>query len=135
MKVLLIDDDPVSHLINEKFISIATDDSELEIISYLKADEALDYILRYLRSNSPENLRIFLDLNMPDFNGWDFLNYLEELDDNKLSVFILTSSVSNIDRRKAREYTSVKKFLVKPLSIPLLKNIFIQRKELASERT
>ncbi|HSP12947.1 MAG TPA: response regulator [Salegentibacter sp.] len=135
MKVLLIDDDPVSHLINEKFISIATDDPELEIISYLKADEALDYILRYIRSNSPDSLRIFLDLNMPNFNGWDFLNYLEELDDNKLSVFILTSSVSNIDRQKARKYTSVKEFLVKPLSIPLLKNIFIQRKELASERT
>ncbi|WP_372919729.1 response regulator [Salegentibacter sp.] len=128
MKVLLIDDDPVSHLINEKFISIATEDPKLEIITYLKADEALNYTLQYLNSHSSEYLCIFLDLNMPDFNGWDFLNYLEELDDKKLSVFILTSSVSKIDRLKAREYTSVKKFLVKPLSIPLLKNIFPQTK-------
>lgn len=128
MKVLLIDDDPVSHLINEKFISIATEDPKLEIITYLKADEALNYTLRYLSSHSSEYLCIFLDLNMPDFNGWDFLNYLEELDDKKLSVFILTSSVSKIDKLKAREYTSVKEFLVKPLSIPLLKNIFPQTK-------
>lgn len=126
MKILLVDDDPIAHLINEKLISTAIDNPNLEIISFHKANEALAYNLQYLRSNSRENLYIFLDLNMPQFNGWDFLDVIEKFNDHKISIFILTSSIRKKDRAKAAKYKSVKAYLVKPLSIPLITKIFKQ---------
>lgn len=124
MKILLVDDDPVSHLINEKIISRTMNYPKLEIISFLKAKEALTYTLQHNRSNSQEDLYIFLDLNMPVFNGWDFLDGLEEFKVNKIFVFILTSSIYYKDRQKAEEYKSVKEFLVKPLCVSSINKIF-----------
>ncbi|WP_081212452.1 response regulator [Salegentibacter sediminis] len=126
MKILLVDDDPMAHLINEKLISAAMDDRNPEIISFYKANKALAFNLQHIRSNSLEKLYIFLDLNMPEFNGWDFLEGLKEFNDNKISVYILTSSISKTDRQKVAAYKFVKDYLVKPLSIPLITKIFNQ---------
>ncbi|MGY5851113.1 response regulator [Salegentibacter sp. F14] len=128
MKILLVDDDPVCHLINNKIISLTVDDPEITIIPFIKAREALAYTLSHVRSNSNARLNIFLDLHMPVFNGWDFLECIEGLNDQRISVFILTSSVSNADKDKAESYKSVKDFIVKPLSITTAAKIFCQEK-------
>lgn len=135
MKILLVDDDPMTHQINEKLIPLAINDTNLEIISFYKANKALAYNLQHIRSKPGEKLYIFLDLNMPNFNGWDFLDGLEEQNKYTVSVFILTSSISKIDRQRAKGYNSVKEFLIKPLSVPLITEIFEKMKSNYSVNT
>ena len=59
---------------------------------------------------------IFLDINMPMMNGWQFL---EKIASQNMSptIYILTSSVDRNYIEKARTYKNVKAFLTKPLTV------------------
>ena len=57
---------------------------------------------------------IFLDLNMPLMDGWQFLDKMQKRDlDHK--VIILTSSTSADDHGESYNFPNVYTFLVKPL--------------------
>ncbi|MBS9524530.1 response regulator [Litoribacter ruber] len=105
-KVFLVDDQRVMNLVHHKFINMV--DPELKVDSFLNGSEALEA----LEKDLPE--LIFLDLNMPVMNGWQFLDEVKmrQLD---LNVVILTSSNSLQDQEKSLEYQQVKKFVQKPL--------------------
>jgi len=61
------------------------------------------------------NFLILLDLNMPEMNGWDFLDALKDKPfKQNVSVVILTSSVAAEDRNKAKTYDSVVGYMEKP---------------------
>jgi CheY-like chemotaxis protein len=69
---------------------------------------------------------ILLDLNMPIWDGWDFLNEFLKL---KLAVppdvYIITSSANPEEREKGLSYHMVKGFLVKPIDLDSLRTIFL----------
>lgn len=61
---------------------------------------------------------LLLDINMPTLSGWEFLERYERLPDNiknRISVYMLSSSVDQKDRDKASGHKYVKGFLSKPL--------------------
>jgi len=69
--------------------------------------------------NSPLNLPdvIFLDLNMPILNGWQFLDELVLLSIKKeISIFIVTSSINPYDIEMAKNYDMVKSYIIKPIT-------------------
>ncbi|MBW3467967.1 response regulator [Arthrospiribacter ruber] len=116
VKIVLIDDDPISTFVTEKLIS-----KNIRIPHQIyKYDNAIN-ALKELDAINPNYL--FLDLNMPEMTGWDFL---EEFDPGKTKpeVYILSSSVDERDIDKARNYSLVKKYLSKPLIKKYIKTIF-----------
>lgn len=77
--------------------------------------EALDFLLS--RPEEKPDL-IFLDLNMPIMDGWGFLDEGQaKITKSPTKVAILTSSISEEDRTKAKDYNCVSCFLKKPLDI------------------
>jgi CheY-like chemotaxis protein len=63
---------------------------------------------------------IFLDLYMPLFDGYQFLNQFERiypLFKKEISVHILSSSVSPKDVKKCKTFPHVKDYHVKPIRI------------------
>jgi CheY-like chemotaxis protein len=61
---------------------------------------------------------ILLDINMPVMDAWDFLDKMNDvLMDTGVSVFILSSSINPEDMEKSKQYTSVLKYILKPLSL------------------
>lgn len=114
MKTYLIDDDFISNFVTEKVLE--NENFISEILSFLSAEEALACLLKGLPDNVPDV--IFLDLNMPGMNGWDFLNalapYKEKLM-NRCRVYILTSSLDLADTALAKDYELVHGLLHKPI--------------------
>lgn len=116
-KVLLIDDDPVTNMINTKLIM-----REFNFIveAYTNAQETLVH-LQNLITSSPEKIPdiIFLDINMPVMDGWQFLDEFQNLPAvllEKTKIFMLTSSIDADDMLKAKAYSSVSDFISKPLT-------------------
>jgi CheY-like chemotaxis protein len=116
VKIVLIDDDPISTFVTEKLIS-KNIKVPYEIFKYDNAINALKEI-----PNIDPNY-LFLDLNMPEMTGWDFLEEYHPMD-NSPEVYILSSSVDERDIDKASNYSLVKQYLSKPLVKKYIKTIF-----------
>lgn len=121
-RILLIDDSRADNFVHRRRIrqSAITD----EVIIKENGREGLDYMSRLLDDGCyPAPDLVFLDLNMPVLNGWEFLDGYEELDDNckeDIVLIVLTTSVAERDKERARAYDTVDGFLEKPLTIDKL---------------
>ncbi|MCB0819443.1 MAG: PAS domain-containing protein, partial [Bacteroidetes bacterium] len=113
-EVVLIDDDHVINYINARVLKLMFD--HVKVKSFSAAEKALDY----LKENDQYGSKlIFIDLNMPGFDGWDFLDSYRDLA-VRSSVYVLTSSINPRDIERSMEYREVVKFLTKPLSVEML---------------
>jgi CheY-like chemotaxis protein len=128
--VLLVDDDHGANFINQMIIKQSGITDNIE--TTLNGKEALDYLNgtgKYEQNGTksfPE--LIFLDINMPIMNGWEFLeeyNKLEEERKNKSTIILLTTSLNPEDRKKAEKISSISGFENKPLDITILEKITI----------
>ncbi|UZD23400.1 response regulator [Algoriphagus halophytocola] len=116
LTIVLIDDDPISTFVTEKLISR----NVKEPCTFFKYQSAKD-ALKEIYSIRPNYL--FLDLNMPEMNGWDFLDSFNS-EKNEAQIYILSSSVDERDISKASNYSVVKDYLSKPLIKKYIKSIF-----------
>lgn len=111
-KIMLIDDSEADNFIHQRIINKCQ--VAKEIVIMYRATDALDY----LKSQTRPEL-IFLDINMPGMDGWEFLEEYEQLTAAQKADFIicmLTTSKSAIDREKAEQYGIVEHFMSKPLT-------------------
>ncbi|MFK7859559.1 MAG: response regulator [Granulosicoccus sp.] len=86
------------------------------IIGFTYADEALDHLIE---NPQLEVSVIFLDINMPRMNGFEFLEEASTRlgrDVAKVVIVMLTTSLDPDDENRARRFEAVKDFISKPLS-------------------
>lgn len=118
-RILFIDDDEISN-----FVSVRTiEDLHIadKIDSVASADEALSLIRKAIETDPTllPNL-IFLDINMPVKSGWDFLEEFRNLKKHlprNIHIIMLTSSVYQHDRERAKVYEDVSDYTLKPLTV------------------
>lgn len=126
IKNILLIDDNIFNFLNKKIIE--KNFSAQSVKSYVNPVKALD-ALKSISSGAdifPDV--IFLDINMPRMDGWEFLDEFEKLPEDILkqcSVYILTSSIDPSDIEKSRSYRSVKDFISKPLTKEILESVSV----------
>lgn len=125
--LLIIDDDLVSILILKKMLS-NVGFLENPIVFY-NASEALDFLSKNNTSN--DSYCIFLDINMPVMNGWEFLEKIQvNYKPDNFRVYLLTSSTSEQEKSKSKDYHFIKRFISKPISKEILNEIKEEFKKL-----
>lgn len=123
---MLIDDNELDNFINQKIIEssffakqiyVCTNGfSALEFFKNIQANKSI------LNSLVPDI--IFVDINMPFIDGFQFINeYLKQSKETKTKMVILTSSISPLDKELAESYGKNVTFINKPLNESILATI------------
>lgn len=111
---LLIDDEKIDQMIYRRVMQRSG--LVHQTLSFSMAQDALDYLKR---EDRPEVDVIFLDINMPRMNGFEFLDAATAEfgeDFAKLVIVMLTTSINPADHALATSYSAVRKFIYKPLT-------------------
>lgn len=115
--VLVIDDDEPTNFLNQMIVESSGCAEKVKAVQ--SGQEALDYLTAKEKDKFPRPELIFLDINMPAMNGWEFLEKYKKLDkeqQGKIMVVMLTTSLFPEDRVKANEMPEVSGFENKPLT-------------------
>jgi len=107
--VFIVDDDPISNLVCETILK------KMLFAEEYHTFENSALALEKLESLSPD--LVFLDLHMPEIDGWTFLDSLENHNlSQKPKVILLTASIDPEDQKKAESRTDLMDIVLKPLS-------------------
>ena len=119
-ETLIVDDDRVVSLLHKNYIRRFYPSCS-PVMCY-DGREALEYLRE--KDGKGKSFLIFLDLNMPVINGWEFL---EEVDNSPflgtIAIVIVTSSVNSEDECRAMKYKNVISVCRKPLTEQAIQHI------------
>ena len=103
MKILVVDDSTINNILLQNFL----EDNNFQVITSLNVPDAFDVILK------DKIELVLLDLMMPDFSGFDFLDHLnkEKID---VPVIVITANV-DIDYKNKALNLGAKDYITKPI--------------------
>lgn len=117
--ILIIDDDEVDRYILKRHLA----ETGLDVVIYEEEDgkSALNFLLAYeenrKRFEDYPPVLIFLDVNMPLMNGFEFLDEFANIKSPNYSdlcvLMMFTSSAREEDRVRSEQFGFVKDYLVK----------------------
>jgi CheY-like chemotaxis protein len=114
---MLIDDDAPTNFFHREVLLQAH--FTKNILVFEQASLAIEYLLDQNREGALPEV-IFLDLNMPGMDGWEFLEVYQEkvrpLYPKIRLIVMLTTSENPDTREKARKYDVLDTFMTKPLT-------------------
>ncbi|WP_165200650.1 response regulator [Muriicola soli] len=122
--IYIIDDDPIFIYGTKRLIKEVNYEGGITV--FQNGKEGLMGLAKIQDKEKSQPLIIFLDLNMPVMNGWEFLDAVHKHSDYNsldLQIFVLSSSIDPKDTEKAYSYKMVKEFVSKPISPTLLEEI------------
>jgi CheY-like chemotaxis protein len=120
--IMLIDDNKLDNFFHKRVI--AKYDDTIEVVEMLSATDALKYLTGGNVTKYPDI--IFLDINMPGMNGWEFLEEYKSLSDEmrkSMIVIMLTTSENPNEKTRALNNSFLTDFISKPLDSGTLSGV------------
>ena len=127
--ILCIDDDAITLMLCKKVIEKVNFAQKLDTAQ--NGEEAIKYF-----DNLKENFQgsypklVFLDLNMPIMNGWEFLNLFYQKNYHlffaSTKFIIISSTIDPKDVNESKKYDVVVDFISKPLTSEILESLKIR---------
>lgn len=102
-----------------------------DLLVFNDGKQSIDYFEALLQNFNEEKIPdiIFIDLNMPIMDGWEFIERFTKIENKfkkEITLYIVSSSIDPADISRAKSLSNIKDFLIKPTHIRDLENIFKQ---------
>lgn len=121
---LVIDDSEIDRMMVSILLSNVLKTTNISFA--IDGEDGIEWINEHKNELEGE-LVIFLDIFMPKMDGFEFMDAFMQFNKDvmdKVTIYMLTSSVNPEDEMKARKYKIIKSFLNKPLSKEALADLF-----------
>ena len=122
-RFMIVDDDPTSNILCQYVIRRFFPATEIKL--FTRPEAALETI-KEEQGKTDFATVLLLDINMPSMSGWDFLDLFKEFSEEihkRFTIYILSSSVDERDKAKAKTNPFVLGFLRKPLTFDSIRRI------------
>ena len=119
IRTLIVDDEPHAIEVVKKYVS------QIPEIELLATHNNAINAFQELQKNKVDLM--FLDINMPIMNGWEFIesyNALKSDISKEIHICIVSSSVDDRDYLRSRNFPMVRRYFVKPLTPSLLIQLY-----------
>lgn len=118
--IMLVDDDHPTNFLHSRLLKKMGYTGSIH--EMYNAEEALAYLQQ--ADGNPQAQLLFLDLNMPRLNGWEFLElYSRHFTTAERAIVVLTTSLNPDDEKRAHNSPFVTAFHRKPLTADMIKDI------------
>lgn len=120
---MLIDDNKLDNFFHERVVNKQA--AAKTVLAMTSGREALDYIIS---QQIPQPEIIFLDINMPGMNGWEFIELYKKIDmalQTAMIVVMLTASQDPDDKARAVTEGILSDFKNKPLTAQMLNDVLV----------
>ncbi len=126
--VCIIDDDNIYINLVSKIIELRR--LSKSVLVFNNGKEALEFFVNFVEDNKEEEVPqvIFLDINMPIMDGWEFLKEFSKIR-NKISedidLYVVSSSIDSRDIERAKSIDVVSDYLAKPIKLNDFERILV----------
>ena len=97
-----------------------------KILVFRDGEEAIDFMLDNLGNSQDLPDVIFLDINMPIMDGFEFMEEYVKIKPKvgkKITVYMISSSVNPVDLEKAKSISEISDYIIKPIKAEKLASI------------
>jgi len=123
-KLIFIDDSPLDHFILKRILNKYNLAYEVNCTG--SGEEVISFLEENRRNKDMLPDVILLDIYMPEFDGWEFLEKVQEMHaylSKPFKLYILSSSINPKDIHQAKQYPFVKSFVFKPITREVLERL------------
>ena len=123
-RYLLVDDDTIFNFLHTEVIKAVDDSAQIDLFN--SSTEGLEFLKDALEDKHPMPNFLFLDIRMPEMDGFEYLDELMKYPVEKfkdLRIYVLSSSLAERDKDKSLSYPIVTGFIEKTLTIEKLKGL------------
>lgn len=123
-KVCVIDDDEIYQFtIRHNVLKL---NNQNAVLSFTNGQQAVDFFASHQNNTANWPDVIFLDINMPTMDGWAFLDAFEPIAlaaKQSITLFVVSSSIDEIDYNRAKSIPLVHDYIIKPLTLEKLQSL------------
>ena len=124
LKTCIVDDDSIYRFTMVK--ALESTKVPMEIMAFSDGEEAIDFMLDNLDQDSVFPDVIFLDIDMPIMDGFQFMEEYIKIKPRvgkKITIYMVSSSLDPVDIERAKKISAISDYIVKPISLNRLKTI------------
>ncbi|REG88184.1 response regulator [Winogradskyella sediminis] len=122
--ICIIDDDDIYQYTITKILQSLK--LNKKIIAFSDGEEALDFLIANLYNDDELPDVIFLDINMPIMDGFQFMEEYVKLKpkwNKKITIYMVSSSVDPVDIERAKNISEISDYIIKPIKAGELQTI------------